>query len=63
MTDSVNVVDNTETSRFEAAVGGHCAELLYDLDGDRLVLVHTGVPEEIGGRGSAGTSCTPPSTA
>jgi predicted GNAT family acetyltransferase len=27
------------------------AELVYEVDGDRLILVHTGVPESLGGRG------------
>jgi predicted GNAT family acetyltransferase len=49
-----NVIDNTEAHRFELTVDGHLAELVYRLDGDRLVLVHTGVPEELGGQGIGG---------
>ncbi len=30
------------------------AELVYRRRGDRLVLVHTGVPDELGGRGLGG---------
>jgi predicted GNAT family acetyltransferase len=30
------------------------AELVYRLDGERLVLTHTRVPEELGGRGLGG---------
>jgi predicted GNAT family acetyltransferase len=48
------VVDNPDQHRFELQQDGHLAELVYELDGDRLVLVHTGVPEELGGRGLGG---------
>ena len=48
------VVDNTAEHRFEAVIDGHRAELVYRVDGDRLVLVHTGVPDELGGRGLGG---------
>jgi len=50
----VHVVDNTREQRFELEVDGHLAELAYEVDGDRLVLVHTGVPDELGGRGLGG---------
>ena len=52
--DTPAVTDNTDASRFELTVDGHLAELAYRLDGDRLVLVHTGVPDELGGRGLGG---------
>jgi predicted GNAT family acetyltransferase len=45
------VVDNERKSRFEATVDGHVAELTYKRRGTRLVLVHTGVPDELEGRG------------
>ena len=51
MTD---VVDNPDKSRFEVHVDGHTGELVYELDGSRLTLVHTGVPDELEGRGLAG---------
>jgi predicted GNAT family acetyltransferase len=51
MTD---VVDNPGQRRFEVHVDGHTGELTYELDGSRLTLAHTGVPEEIEGRGLAG---------
>ena len=41
-------------SRFLLTIDGHEAELVYRLDGDRLVLVHTGVPDELGGQGLGG---------
>lgn len=40
--------------RFVVTVDGVEAELRYRLTGDRLALVHTGVPEAIGGRGVGG---------
>ena len=48
------VTDNAAQHRFELEVDGHLAELVYRLDGQRLVLVHTGVPDELGGRGLGG---------
>jgi predicted GNAT family acetyltransferase len=48
------VVDNEAASRFELEVDGQLAELVYDLRGERLVLIHTGVPDELGGRGIGG---------
>jgi predicted GNAT family acetyltransferase len=50
----VQVVDNTDRHRFDLEQEGHRAELVYEVDGDRLVLVHTGVPEALGGRGLGG---------
>jgi uncharacterized protein len=40
--------------RFTVEVGGRTAELTYDLKGDHLVLVHTGVPGEIERHGIGG---------
>ena len=48
------VVDNEERHRFDLVVDGHRAELVYERDGNKLVLVHTGVPDELGGRGLGG---------
>jgi uncharacterized protein len=53
--DAGDVTDNVGASRFEVTVDGHLAELRYRRDGDRLVLVHTGVPDELEGRGLGGT--------
>ena len=41
-------------SRFELAIGGQLAELIYRLRADRLVLVHTGVPEALEDHGIGG---------
>lgn len=46
--------DDTDRHRFEVTEDGHTAELVYRLEGDHLRLVHTGVPEELGGRGIGG---------
>jgi uncharacterized protein len=48
------VTDHLDRHRFELEVDGIVAELVYRRRGDRLVLVHTGVPDELGGRGLGG---------
>jgi predicted GNAT family acetyltransferase len=48
------VVDDTAGSRFVISEGGAEAELLYAIEGDRMLLVHTEVPESWGGRGIGG---------
>ncbi|WP_417222253.1 GNAT family N-acetyltransferase [Achromobacter spanius] len=40
-------------SRFTAAVDGVLCVLDYQLQGDAMVIVHTGVPSPVGGRGIA----------
>jgi uncharacterized protein len=54
MTDATQVTDNRETSRFEVSENGSLAQLIYRRRADRLVLVHTEVPEALGGRGVGG---------
>jgi uncharacterized protein len=49
--DEPPVVDDEANSRFLLVEGGLEAELVYRHNGNRLVLVHTGVPEEMAGRG------------
>lgn len=39
--------------RFHVVVDGHRCVLDYELGGDRMSIVHTGVPPEVGGRGIA----------
>ena len=51
MTDQLQVTDAADASRFEATVEGHTGVLEYRLEGNRLVLVHTEVPDELEGRG------------
>jgi predicted GNAT family acetyltransferase len=48
------VVDDTANERFIVEADGALAELDYELAGDRLILIHTEVPERLGGRGIAG---------
>jgi hypothetical protein len=52
--DDAPVVDDTAAGRFVIREGGAEAELIYAREGDRLMLVHTGVPEEWGGHGIGG---------
>ncbi len=54
MSDSADIIDNTDASRFELRADGWLAELVYRIRGDRLVLLHTGVPFELEGRGIGG---------
>jgi predicted GNAT family acetyltransferase len=49
-----DVVDNVAEERFELREDGHLAELVYHVHGDRLTLIHTEVPEALGGRGLGG---------
>jgi len=45
------VVNDPRGSRFAVEADGHTAELVYRVVADRLVLIHTEVPEAIDGRG------------
>ncbi len=54
MADAGQVTDNTASSQFEIADNGDLAELIYRRRADRLVLIHTEVPEAMGGRGVGG---------
>lgn len=58
MTEPSKVVDNPGASRFELTVDGHLAELTYRRRKDRVVLVHTGVPSELEGKGLGGVLVT-----
>ena len=53
MTDE-QVTDAAAADRFELTIDGHTAELVYRRRGDRLVLIHTGVPDELEGHGVGG---------
>jgi predicted GNAT family acetyltransferase len=48
------VVDDTAHGRFVIEDEGATAQLLYEVEGRRLLLLHTEVPEQLGGRGLAG---------
>jgi uncharacterized protein len=49
------VIDNRDEDRFELRSGDHVAELTYRLRDGELVLVHTGVPDELEGHGVGGS--------
>jgi hypothetical protein len=48
------VSDDVEHHRLVVEQEGAVAELVYQAEGDRLILVHTGVPDALGGRGIGG---------
>jgi hypothetical protein len=52
--DTAQVVDVPAETRFVVHGDGGEAELVYLVDGDRLYLIHTEVPEAWGGRGIGG---------
>lgn len=54
MSEHQPIVDNESTHRFEVTIDGHHAELVYERDAERLVLIHTGVPDELEGQGIGG---------
>jgi uncharacterized protein len=58
VSDSADVIDNTDASRFELRADEWLAELLYRVRGKRLVLIHTEVPLELEGRGIGGRLVT-----
>jgi uncharacterized protein len=53
--DDVEVVDVPTESRLVVRPNGAEAELVYHLHGDRLVLIHTEVPDELAGQGIGGS--------
>ena len=53
MSDVV-VTDNRDGSQLEIRAGGPLAELIYRTRAKRLILMHTEVPEALGGRGLGG---------
>ncbi len=51
--DPLQIVHEVQAQRFITRLDGHEAELVYRVRDGRLTIVHTGVPEAIGGRGVA----------
>lgn len=49
-----SVQDRPDEARFVIEIDGHEAELTYRVVDDQLRLVHTGVPDELGGQGLGG---------
>jgi len=54
MSDPAHVIDDQGQSRFEVVMDGAVAELTYRRRADRLVLIHTGVPDQMAGHGIGG---------
>lgn len=54
MSTELNIVHRPDIGRFEAIVDGLRCEADYQLNGDTMLMTHTGVPSELGGRGIAG---------
>ena len=54
MSDPARVIDDQDQSRFVVVMDGAVAELTYRRRADRLVLIHTGVPDQLAGRGIGG---------
>ena len=52
--DDVIVVNNETAQRYEARVDGQLAVIIYQRLGDRIVFIHTEVPEALEGHGIAG---------
>jgi len=49
-----SVVDERDQDRFVVRVDAEVAQLVYKVDGERLLLIHTEVPHALGGRGLGG---------
>lgn len=54
MAHDAAVVDEPDERRFVYWADGAEAQLVYRRNGGRLILVHTEVPEDLGGRGIGG---------
>ena len=52
--DDVTVGNNETAQRYEARVAGQLAVITYQQLGDRIVFIHTEVPEALEGHGIAG---------
>ena len=54
MSEATDVVDEPQHDRFRYTEDGVDAQLLYRAEGGKLILVHTEVPDALGGRGIGG---------
>ncbi len=54
MSEPVSVHNNREANRFEVKKDGELAELDYQLQDDRIIFTHTGVPDSLEGQGIGG---------
>lgn len=51
MSSPITVMHNVQQERFEVQQDGHLAELDYRRAGNQIIFTHTGVPDELEGRG------------
>jgi predicted GNAT family acetyltransferase len=49
--DSITVVDNEAAQQYETHIDGLLARLVYQRSGERIILIHTDVPDALAGRG------------
>jgi predicted GNAT family acetyltransferase len=56
--NEIDVVDVPAESRFVVHLDGYEAELVYAVHDNRLLLLHTEVPDELGGHGIGGRLVT-----
>lgn len=50
----IDITNNQSEKRFQAAAGKSSGFLYYSYSGSEMTLVHTEVPDELGGRGLGG---------
>ena len=53
MESQYNLIDNAEAGQYEFHIDGLIAKIEYKKKDDKIYLVHTEVPKELGGRGIA----------
>ena len=53
MSNNLTITDNTAARRYETHLEGYTAHVDYEHDDDMMVITHTIVPQELGGRGIA----------
>jgi predicted GNAT family acetyltransferase len=51
---NLDIRNNESNSQFETTIDGHTAAVAYILEPGLITFTHTGVPEELGGRGIGG---------
>jgi predicted GNAT family acetyltransferase len=49
--DGLAIIDNEAAHQFEVHVDGVLARLVYERAGERIILIHTEVPDALAGRG------------
>jgi len=51
--ENISLINNEAVHNFEMFIEGHRAFIDYKLKGDKIYLIHTEVPEALGGKGIA----------